>query len=149
MKHLITPHASYSYVADRLAIGGIMAYGENLSAFSQRINVAYEIDPGAYLFPSKPHANYKLDDTKSRRDVLGQAAEVFRAVEHVKQVHARGGSVLVTCAMGRNRSALVVAEYLIQCGNKPEDIVAKIRERRAHSLTNSVFVQWLCRPRAR
>lgn len=148
MKHLITPHTPFSFIADDLAIGGVMAYGEG-HRFDLRINVAYEIDPNKYLFPTRAHANYRLDDTENRRAVFQQAPEVFRAVERVREARARGRCVLVTCAQGRNRSALVAAEFLIQCGNHPADVVRKIRERRANALTNEAFVVWLHRPRAR
>ncbi len=148
MKHLITPTAPFSFIADDLAIGGITAYGEG-HRFDLRINVAYELDPNKYLFPSKCHMNFRLDDTENHAQVLSQAPEVFRAVERVKEARARGRRVLVTCAQGRNRSALVAAEYLVQCGNRPADVVRKIQERRANALTNTAFVAWLHRPRAR
>ncbi len=41
MKHLILPTAPFSFVADGLAIGGIVAYGEPLP-FAFALNVAQE-----------------------------------------------------------------------------------------------------------
>jgi protein-tyrosine phosphatase len=149
VKHLLTPDAPFSFVADDLAIGGVMAYAETGTRFDLRINVAYELDPNTYLFPTTCHRNFKLDDTADPQLVLRQAPEVFRAVELVKEARLRGRRVLVTCAQGRNRSGIVAAEYLIQCGNKPADVVRKIQERRANALTNTLFVAWLHRPRAR
>lgn len=153
MKHPLTPDAPYSFIADDLAIGGITAYGETDVRFDLYVQVAYEItdqDPGdQYRHRGSPVLQFRLDDTADSQIVLRQASEVFRAVEVVKQARARGRRVLVTCAQGRNRSGIVAAEYLIQCGNKPADVVRKIQERRTGALTNTTFVAWLHRPRAR
>lgn len=175
MKHAIAPKAPFSWVADGLAIGGIVAYGEDLSGFGLCLNVAQEIasgDPkmtgaggcttcGNTRFTSRPFGrgqracdictikgvplrHARLDDID---EIASQVPEILRAVALVADVRGRGAAVLVTCAQGRNRSALVVAEYLCQLGNAPADIVAKIQARRANSLMNGAFVAWLHRAR--
>jgi len=68
----------------------------------------------------------------------------------VREARLRGESVLVNCAQGRNRSALVVAEYLCQetsidVVNPGRSVVAQIQARRPNSLTNTAFVRWLNR----
>lgn len=143
MKHLITPHATISYVADGIAIGGVEAYREDLGRFSLLLNVAEEVALVGGLPARVLHA--RLDDQNDPALVLRQAPEVLRAVALVAAAHQAGKQVLVTCAQGRNRSALVVAQYLVQCGNRPRDVVDKIRARRANALTNKAFVAWLGR----
>lgn len=151
MKHLITPDAPFSFVADDIAIGGILAYGQDISRFGLCINVAYELVATGgrirYDIKGVPLLEFRLDDTSNRAEHAAQIPEVLRAVEMLRQARAAHKTVLVTCAQGRNRSALVVAEFLVQCGNRPREVVRKIQERRSRSLTNPIFVEWLGRAR--
>jgi len=149
MKHIITPTAPFSYVADDLAVGGILAYADlDFGRFDLALQCAYELAGK----PVDKHRgvivhNFRLDDTKDERAHAGQLLEVHRAVGLLTQARRQGLRVLVTCAQGRNRSAMVAAEYLIQSGNRADDVIRKIQERRANSLTNPTFVAWLKRPR--
>ncbi len=147
MSPIINPTGKYSFITERLAIGGFYAYGEDLEKhFDFAINVAVELQqtlPGA---PSNkiPSMHCGFDDTHKLAPELPQ---IERAVRRVQMHRAFGKRVLVTCAQGRNRSGVVVAETLIREGSDPEFVVRTIRERRANALTNSTFVEWLMRKR--
>jgi len=66
----------------------------------------------------------------------------------VHEARKQGKVVLVTCAEGRNRSALVVAEYLVHHrGYAAEKVIEEIQARRDRSLRNEAFVRWLKRSR--
>jgi len=144
---IINPTGKYSFITERLAIGSLMAYGEDLSRhFHFAINVAEEIQR---VYPGAPTTDILsmhcgFDDTHK---LVPELPKVERAVGVVLEHRSRGKTVLVTCAQGRNRSALVVAEALIREGSDPEFVIRTIRERRANALTNGTFVDWLMRPR--
>jgi len=145
---ILTPFGPYSFVWDKVAIGGILAYGEPLTPFGFIMNVAWEItDYGGVSEEFVRgvrvlHARLNDDD-----DIEPQIPEILRAVALVVKAHSEGHPILVTCAAGRNRSGLVVAESLIQLGNDPKKVISSIQARRAHALSNDTFVQWLMRKR--
>lgn len=155
---ILTPFGPYSFVAPGLAVGGLSSYGEPLDQFGLLLNVAWELAPteSNELSDSVIGANIvqhcKLDDN---HDVRPQVPEILCAVEMVRAARAEGKLVLVTCAQGRNRSALVVAEYLIQsCAPRgaalaadAEYIIDMIQSRRHNSLRNRAFLAWLKRKR--
>lgn len=147
MSPILNPTGKYSFITERLAIGGVVAYGEDLSGrFHFAINVAEELERACPGVPTTDilsmHCGF--DDTHK---IGPELAKIERAVGHVLAHRNRGETVLVTCAQGRNRSALVVAETLIRGGADPEFVVRTIRERRANALTNTTFVAWLMRKR--
>jgi hypothetical protein len=148
---ILQPFGPYSFVSPHIAIGGLSSYGEPLDQFGLLLNVAWELVPtesnelSDSVIGGKTVEHCKLDDTY---DVLPQVPEILRAVELVRAARAESKVVLVTCAMGRNRSALVVAEHLIQSSGLPaEKIIEQIQARRHNSLRNHAFVAWLKRKR--
>lgn len=152
MKHVLTPFEAFSFVADDLAVGGLASYGHrNFQKFDLALQVAYELTsgPGPMVTQVKgvPVHQFRLDDTSDVKTHAAQELEVLRAVGLLHQARRQGLRVLVTCAQGRNRSAMVAAEYLIQCGNPARATIQKIKERRANSLTNPLFLKWLERAR--
>lgn len=148
---IIQPFGPYSYVWERLAVGGISAYGESLKPFGFAMNVAWEfveypdLRGGIDLVKGLEVHHARLNDDD---EIEPQIPEILRAVGLVGEAYAKGLTVLVTCAAGRNRSSLVVAEHLIQLGNKPEKVIAEIQARRDSALTNETFTNWLRRRRA-
>jgi protein-tyrosine phosphatase len=157
---IFQPTADISPITEHISIGGISSYGHpsRLVAFKLVLNVAWELtdwggDDGGPLEDSTlPNGvvvrNGRLDDTDDIEDVRKQEAEIFRVVGLVNQARARGDNVLVTCAAGRNRSALVIAEHLIQVGGHPHATVKLIQAARSRALSNDAFVAWLKRRRS-
>lgn len=144
---IINPAGPYSFVSQgEIAIGGILAYAEPLDHFGFLMNVAREFtgdEQEALIYTRRVH-QAKLDDCD---EVEEQVPEILRAVRLVGEARRTGVKVLVTCAMGRNRSALVVAEHLIQVGYDPQRVIRNIQMCRSYALTNDAFVQWLKRKR--
>lgn len=158
---IFAPFGPYSFVSPGIAVGGLLSYGEPLDQFGLLLNVAWELAPtesnelSDSVIGSNTVEHCKLDDND---DVETQVPEILRAVELVRVVRAQNKAVLVTCAAGRNRSALVVAEYLIQSAPteteaakrahlNAERVIDQIQARRHGALTNRAFVKWLRRDR--
>jgi len=143
--------APYNFVADGIAVGGLLAYGESLAPFDVLMNVAAELnyvdhgdDREVQYVDGKRVYGVDLYDTDQ---VNFQAEELQRAVKAIAFTREHGKTILVTCREGRNRSALAVAEYLIQTGLEPSLVVSTIQSRRRDALTNEAFVEWLLRNR--
>jgi protein-tyrosine phosphatase len=69
------------------------------------------------------------------------AAEAGAEIAHLLTLEAK---VLVTCAAGLNRSALIAALAMVTLGVSPEDAMAEIRAARgAGALSNPSFVKFL------
>lgn len=146
---IINPFGPYSFVSHgEIAIGGILSYAEPLDHFGFLMNVAREFtnedDDGDGTIRGRLVHQVKLDDCD---EVEEQAPEILRAVRLVGEARRTGVKVLVTCAAGRNRSALVAAEHLIQVGHNPQKVIQNIQMCRSNALTNEAFVQWLKRKR--
>lgn len=147
MSPVLNPTGPYSFVTDRLALGGVRAYAEDLSRFDFCLNVAQEVEHhfGGPLREAGAWAHCGFDDVL---DIDSQLPQIERAVRMVVERRLRGETILITCAQGRNRSGVVLAEALIQTSKAtPQQIVQTIQERRANALTNRAFVAWLLRRR--
>jgi protein-tyrosine phosphatase len=157
---ILLPHADISPVTESISIGGISAYSDHeaLRQFGLLLNVAWEMADfrEEYVLkktiPPEPtklrdgqeihHA--RLDDNDHPEE---QQQEILRAVQLVTGARDRGDRVLVTCAAGRNRSGIVIAEHLICSGWSPEKAIKTIQRARYKALTNDAFVAWLKRAR--
>jgi protein-tyrosine phosphatase len=145
------PLAKISPITEHISIGGLNAYGQldELAKHQFVLNVAWEVtdsmtdEPAPLVNGSLVH-NARLDDNY---DPESQHEEILRAVALVNKARSKGDRVLVTCAAGRNRSGLVIAEHLIQSGREPDDVIWLIQNARHRALTNTAFVAWLLRPR--
>lgn len=130
---------------------------------------ADKIAPGLYIgsvprscgsFDAVVLAAWEYQDVSLRclviRAPLEDAAptkqQVKLALLAARQVHAllrAGNKVLVTCAQGRNRSALIVGLALMMDGMSAKQAIRRIVEKRkgaafgAKALTNSAFVRVL------
>jgi len=70
-------------------------------------------------------------------DRYGASPEVLSQITAlIDQKVSEGKKVLVHCNLGRGRSALVVAAYLISQGLSPEDALKKIKEKRSVTYLN-------------
>lgn len=142
----------YDYIYPRIAVGGIDSYRRDFEHFSFTLNVAFEIQrwglrdsPFLAYVPNLQHV--PLDDCDDMERCLQQAPAVQTAVNLLKEAVKEGHCCLVSCYAGRNRSALVVTEYLIQTGMAPDAAIAHVQARRKKTLGNETFVAWLKRPR--
>jgi len=80
------------------------------------------------------YSEYAIPDGKYfKPDLFG------KALEDLELWHAEGRTVLVHCHAGRNRSATLIALYLIRRGWTPEEAIAHIREVRPRAIANPVF----------
>lgn len=134
----------WSWILGKLAIGGMLSYASPVTEhFDFVLNCARELAPenGAEKDPDGIW-HIRLDDNDSPED---QSDEICTGVYRLADALNRGDRCLVTCAQGRNRSGVVIAETLIQMGYPAPDIVQAIRDKRRGALTNRAFVAWLNR----
>jgi protein-tyrosine phosphatase len=83
------------------------------------------------------HCPFEDEDTVMGAKTM---AMVFSTARAVAEAQAAGGSILVTCAAGRNRSALVAALAMRMLGVEPWIAIEKIRARRSpQCLSNTCF----------
>ncbi len=94
-----------------------------------------EDDDSKYVDFLKSHdieyVNVKVPDRYGATpDVLSQIAAL------INEKVSEGKRILVHCNLGRGRSALAVAVYLLNQGLPPEDAMEKIREKRSVTYLN-------------
>lgn len=127
----------YSKIHVRLYQGAKPDLEHDYAAFTMIVLCAEEHQPELPNFRGKLiHAGFNDTDTPTQQDILvaGSAAEVvFREL-------VGGGTVLVTCYQGRNRSGLVVGLVLGRRMNG-EVALARVRESRPGALTNLTYAE--------
>ena len=92
--------------------------------------------PGATVI----HCPYEDDDSVMSGRTM---ALVFATARAVAEARENAGKVLVTCAAGLNRSALVAGLAMVIGGVDGPDAVKMIRENRPGALYNSHFAKLL------
>lgn len=129
-----------------LYIGSLPPTGQALYRAGVRMLVlcAAEHQPQAAVFDYIGVIYAPLDDAALTSAGVSTARHAARACYRMMP----HGNVLVTCAEGRNRSALVAALAVhMSTGMSGADCVRLIRRRRrlseGHALTNPFFVHWL------
>jgi protein-tyrosine phosphatase len=139
------PQLDANEIAPGLYQGSFPEDGTSLRGFQVLVLCAEELQPRSAEFP---HVNEvihaPLDDGKLDEEQVGVA---LRAAQRVAGHLRARRRVLVTCAMGRNRSGLVCAlALLILCPSmEGETAVKRIRSRRCGALVNPYFVDFLSR----
>ena len=88
-------------------VGSAPAPGYYAGRFDVVVLVSLEYQPPAYGFPGVIVRRFPFDD--SARPSKQDLAQAWRAATAVAHDVSQGRRVLVTCNMGRNRSALVAA----------------------------------------
>ena len=130
-----------SNVAKRLWIGARPPFDRDLPQFDILVLCAEELQPERVAFHGIvvrcPLPDAQLDDFQTQR-ALVTGKKVAKAL-------AEGRTVLVTCYMGRNRSALVAGLGLgLVTRMSGDTIVSLIRARRGEgALSNTHFVKML------
>ena len=126
----------------------VLQYKHHFQAF---IYCAKECPPSAnkVLVPHQYH--YGLNDlpTMSGRDIR----LIEEASDFAVQLHTSGARIHFSCAMGINRSAVVLALTMMKLGIKTQDAINLIREKRntkhlmvdrgTQALANRTFVAFL------
>lgn len=107
------------------------------AGFDVVVLCAMEIQPPSSAFVGVEVLHYGIDDGPVTPMLWTRANRAAKAV--ARRIRA-GKRVLVTCAMGRNRSGLVVALALRELtGRSGARIVRHVRSLRANALTNPHF----------
>lgn len=116
------------------------------AGFDLLVLAAYEYQPQASVFGGIHVIHAPMDDSKLTGKKWLQVVSAARTV--YKRV-AAGGTVLVTCAAGRNRSGIITAVALhLLTGKSGIHVVRRIQALRKDALTNGSFVQRLVQLRA-
>lgn len=125
-------------IAPRLWIGSQPPFDVDLPRIDTLVLCARELQPDALAFHG-PVLRCPIPDAEL--DAV-QVAIVAKAAVSVAKAIVSGQRVLVTCRMGLNRSALVVALALHQLTTMDaKQVVAHIRRKRnADALSNAYFV---------
>ncbi len=127
-----------SNIATRLWVGSKPPFDRDLPAFDMLVLCAQEIQPDRMAFSRRivrvPIPDATLSQVELRR--------VSHAAKEVAKAMRSGQRVLVTCAAGLNRSALVASLGLgIVSKLTGPQIVSLVRQRRSeHALHNQHFV---------
>lgn len=130
-----------SNIAPRLWIGAKPPFDHEITGIDVLVLCAREIQPSSMAFKGRVLRCPINDADLSSREI----ATVAIAARDVTRSIAAGKRVLVTCAMGRNRSALVTGLALGQLTLMNwQQIVALIRARRhPECLSNDAFLRYL------
>ncbi len=120
----------------RLWVGAVPPFDRPL-AFSMLVLCAVELQPAKLAFTGKVVRPAFRDTEPLER------AEALRAIAASRRVAgelAAGGRVRVTCAPGRNRSALVAALAMVRLTRMTgEQVITQIRAKRSPALWNDHF----------
>jgi protein-tyrosine phosphatase len=131
-------------VAPRLYVGSKPPPGQH-PQYDAIVLAAIEYQPPAHLFPGTEVIHAPFDDAPGR---LMRNDEIVTAVKAAARVARRlraGRRLLVTCAMGLNRSALIAAIAMHDVyGMRADEIIRRIRRVRGMgALSNPNFEKLL------
>lgn len=113
---------------------------KNLEKFHCWVACAREFSPYYYALENRLTVWCPLKDHDPPRK--GDPERAFAAAQLVASQLREGKHVLVTCAMGLNRSALVAGLALRQLGYSPAEVVVAIRRQRGEdALFNEAFLR--------
>lgn len=137
-------HTDADEVAPRLYVGSKpppIPYGQ----YDTIVLAAIEYQPPASWFEGTEVIHAPFDDAPTRRMYSNEIVTATNAAQLVARRLREGRRVLVTCAMGINRSALIAALAMHEVwGMSAEEILARIRRARSPwALSNGNFVQLL------
>lgn len=144
-----------SRVYGELYQGSVPPRGPALAraGFDTLVLAAEEHQPPDYLFPGVLVIRLPMNDVPVRLEPKELRLVRLTARDVLYQLE-RGKRVLVTCAMGLNRSGLISAATLLEGGHaSPSEAIRMVRSARGHlALSNPSFVHAIAtqlrRPRA-
>lgn len=128
-------------VYTRLWVGAFPPVDRTLPEFTTLLLCAQELQPTTLAFGGRV-IRCGIDDAAITQD---EVSRIVSAAREALVDWRQGGRVLVTCAMGINRSALTAAVMLREITRAPVDkVIATIRKRRdRRCLSNPTFVKVL------
>lgn len=137
-------YRDFSEVAPKLHVGSKPPPGRH-DGIDVIVLAAMEYQPRAELFPGTEMLHAPIDDDPRRPMREDEIAAATQTASRVARRLRAGRRVLVTCAMGLNRSALIAALAMQEVyGMGPDEIVARIRRARgAWALSNPNFEKLL------
>lgn len=135
---------SLSEVAPGLYVGSKPPPGRH-EGVDVVVLAAMEYQPPAHLFPGTEVIHAPLDDDPRRQMREDEVVSAARAADHVARLLRAGRRVLVTCAMGLNRSGLIAALAMADVYRMSADeIVSRLRRSRGlMALSNPNFERLL------
>lgn len=120
---------SRSEVAPGLYVGSKPLHGRH--DVDVIVLAAEEYQPHATRFPDVEVIHVPLDDAPTRPMREGEIKDALRAADRVAQHLRAGRRVLVSCALGLNRSALIAAIAMHDVyGMAPDEIIRRLRQAR-------------------
>lgn len=130
-------------VATRLYVGSKPPPGRH--AYDAIVLAAIEYQPPAHFFPGTEVIHAPFDDAPGRLMWNDEIVTATKAAARVSQLLRAGRRVLVSCAMGLNRSALIAAIAMHDVyGMRADEIVRRIRRGRGMwALSNPNFEKLL------
>lgn len=136
--------ASRSEVAPRLYVGSKPPPGQHCGV-DVIVLTAMEYQPPARLFPGTEVIHAPLDDAPGRQMRADEIVDATKVASLVARCLRGGRRVLVSCAMGLNRSALVAALAMHEVyGMDADEIIARLRRARGVlALSNPNFEKLL------
>jgi protein-tyrosine phosphatase len=131
---------SQSEVAPGLFVGSKPAFGRH-ACVDAIVLAAMEYQPPAEVFPGAEVLHAPLDDDPRRPMREDEIVTAAKMAARVARRLRAGRRVLVTCAMGLNRSALIAALAMHDVfGMGADEIVTRLRRARgAWALSNPNF----------
>ncbi len=125
-----------SNIVQRLWVGGEPPFDRDLPAFDVLVLCAREIQPERPAFRG---AVFRCPIPDSTLDIHELTAAVLTA-RAVGDALLAGRRVLVTCAMGLNRSAFVAAQAIARVTKRTaDDIIALLRAKRSPLALSNVY----------
>jgi protein-tyrosine phosphatase len=135
-----------SPIAPNLYQGGFPRYLSRLPSEGIDLLVlcARELQPSTDALPSDLEVVYAPMDDVDSGPTDEEKELALDAADQVVSALSAGQTVLVSCALGRNRSGLVTALALMEHFDiSGREAVGHVRARRPNALTNTGFVKWL------
>ena len=131
---------AFDEVAPNLFVGSAPSPGAQ-AGFHVLVLAAEEYQPHASRFPGVEVIQAPFDDAPSWAMTAQEVAVAVGAARQVARHLRAGHRVLVTCALGLNRSALIAGLAMHEVyGMHPDDIVVRLRRARGPwALSNPNF----------